>query len=80
MSEKIKIDPYGFREYDARWVYEKDINKLRNELREQHLTQFESGDINMNSALVYSNIFSSFEKVGDHIINVSEAVAGENIQ
>jgi phosphomannomutase/phosphoglucomutase len=27
MSEKIKIDPYGFREYDARWLYEKDINK-----------------------------------------------------
>tara|TARA_B100001093_G_scaffold214842_1_gene206128 strand:+ start:37 stop:1488 length:1452 start_codon:yes stop_codon:yes gene_type:complete len=26
MSKKIKIDPYGFREYDARWLYEKDIN------------------------------------------------------
>ncbi|MDC0945087.1 phosphomannomutase/phosphoglucomutase [Candidatus Pelagibacter sp.] len=28
MFENLKIDPYGFREYDARWVYEKDINKL----------------------------------------------------
>ena len=28
MSEKLKIDPYGFREYDARWLYEKDINLL----------------------------------------------------
>ena len=28
MSENLKIDPYGFREYDARWLYEKDINKL----------------------------------------------------
>ena len=26
MNQKIKIDPYGFREYDARWLYEKDIN------------------------------------------------------
>ena len=26
MSEKIKIDPHGFREYDARWLYKKDIN------------------------------------------------------
>ena len=26
MLEKLKIDPYGFREYDARWLYEKDIN------------------------------------------------------
>ena len=28
MSENLKIDPYGFREYDARWLYEKDINSL----------------------------------------------------
>tara|TARA_Y100000996_G_scaffold371952_1_gene320613 strand:- start:29 stop:181 length:153 start_codon:yes stop_codon:yes gene_type:complete len=27
MTVKIKIDPYGFREYDARWLYEKDINQ-----------------------------------------------------
>ena len=26
MSENLKIDPFGFREYDARWLYEKDIN------------------------------------------------------
>jgi len=26
MNQSIKIDPYGFREYDARWVFEKDIN------------------------------------------------------
>ena len=28
MSQNLKIDPYGFREYDARWLYEKDINDL----------------------------------------------------
>ena len=27
MSQNINIDPYGFREYDARWLYEKDINR-----------------------------------------------------
>jgi len=26
VSENLKIDPYGFREYDARWLYGKDIN------------------------------------------------------
>ncbi len=26
MSKDLKINPYGFREYDARWLYEKDIN------------------------------------------------------
>ena len=28
MSNEIKIDPFGFREYDARWLYGKDINLL----------------------------------------------------
>jgi len=27
-SDKVHINPLGFREYDARWVYEKDINQL----------------------------------------------------
>ena len=27
MNQNINIDPYGFREYDARWLYEKDINE-----------------------------------------------------
>ena len=26
MSKSIKIDPFGFREYDARWLYPKNIN------------------------------------------------------
>jgi phosphomannomutase/phosphoglucomutase len=27
MTKEIKINPYGFREYDARWLYQKDINQ-----------------------------------------------------
>ena len=27
MNDSVKIDPLGFREYDARWLYPKDINK-----------------------------------------------------
>ena len=27
MSSSIKIDPFGFREYDARWLYPKNINE-----------------------------------------------------
>ena len=26
MSKKVLIDSFGFREYDARWIYKKDIN------------------------------------------------------
>jgi phosphomannomutase/phosphoglucomutase len=27
MNKNLKIDPYGFREYDARWLYKKGINQ-----------------------------------------------------
>ena len=27
MKQDIKIDPFGFREYDARWLYEQSINQ-----------------------------------------------------
>ena len=27
MNDKVLIDKFGFREYDARWIYKKDINK-----------------------------------------------------
>ena len=26
MKETLKIDPFGFREYDARWLYPENIN------------------------------------------------------
>jgi len=56
---------------------EREINQLRNQLRKRHLKMIEKGDTPLQGSIMYSNIFSSLEKVGDHIINVSEAVAGE---
>ena len=52
------------------------INKLRNDIRKKHFKSMEKGDYNAQSGLIYSNIFSSVERVGDHIINVSEAASG----
>lgn len=69
---------YGTISLDKAIAKEKEINHLRDELREEHLTLIGSGN-NMENALIYSNIFSSLEKVGDHIINVSEHVADKNI-
>jgi len=56
---------------------EKEIDSYRNELRNEHLSNLGKDDYNVKSAMVYNNIFHSLEKVGDHIINVSEAVTGE---
>jgi phosphate:Na+ symporter len=56
---------------------EKEINKLRNQIRKQHLEDIGSGKYDTVTATFYSNIFHSLEKVGDHIINVTEGLTGE---
>ncbi|MBL7963054.1 MAG: Na/Pi cotransporter family protein [Flavobacteriales bacterium] len=53
------------------------INQKRDLLRRTHLKSIEAGDYNIRSGLIYNDLFSSCEKVGDHLINVSEALAGE---
>jgi phosphate:Na+ symporter len=53
------------------------INQKRDHLRRAHLRSIEAGDYNVKSGLIYNDLFASIEKVGDHLINVSEAMAGE---
>lgn len=64
----ISIDPA----IDA----ERAINSKRDEMRKEHLENMSDETFNMESGMIFNNLFSSCEKVGDHIINVSEAVCG----
>lgn len=59
---------------------ETEINDLRNKIRKSHLKSIEKGEYNSKTGLIFSNLFSSMERVGDHIINVSEAASGINLQ
>jgi phosphate:Na+ symporter len=68
---------YGSISIEDAVAKEREINQLRDQLRSEHLTLIGSGE-NTDNALIYSNLFSSLEKVGDHIINVSEHVADKN--
>ena len=56
---------------------EQEINQLKKQLREEHLEQLGQEDYNVRSAMIYNNVFSALEKVGDHIINVTESITGE---
>ncbi len=58
-------------------LLEEQINEKRNELRNIHLQGLQNEDYNMRSGLIYNDLFSSYERIGDHIINVSEALAGK---
>lgn len=56
---------------------EKAINKKRDEMREAHLSNMGSIDFSMEKGMIYNDLFASCEKIGDHIINVSEAITGK---
>lgn len=55
---------------------EDEINKYRNKLRTEHLLNMEAGVYSHNTGIVYSELFSLCERIGDHIINVSEGASG----
>ena len=56
---------------------EKSLNKLRKEIRKEHFLNVEKGEYKFDNAVIYSDMFNSLEKIGDHAVNVSEAIAGE---
>ncbi|MAE14166.1 MAG: Na/Pi cotransporter [Crocinitomicaceae bacterium] len=68
---------YGHISIENSKKIEREINQLRNELRKSYLENAEKGEYKFQPGIMYNNLFSSCEKVGDHIINVTEAVAGE---
>tara|TARA_B110000285_G_C15124641_1_gene619384 strand:- start:2527 stop:3042 length:516 start_codon:yes stop_codon:yes gene_type:complete len=76
MNENL-TSQYGTISMDQAITKEKEINALRDKLRRKHLRNIDTKEFQMAGSLAYINIIASFEKVGDHIINVSEAVAGE---
>jgi phosphate:Na+ symporter len=76
MNDNLNSE-YGAITMDKAVAKEREINQLRDALREEHLSKIGSGE-NMDNAMMFSNIFSSLEKIGDHIINVSEHVADKN--
>jgi len=62
---------------DKAVLAESKINDMRDELRKDYLESLSQPDYNYKSGMIYSDLFASLEKVGDHIINVSEAVVGK---
>ena len=56
---------------------EYDINNLRDRFKRENLTRIGAKGYNVQSGMIYNNIYSSLEKVGDHIINITEAIVGE---
>lgn len=55
---------------------EDEINFMREEMRDDYLTRLRSGVCTIDPGLVFVDMLTNFEKVGDYCYNVAQAVAG----
>ncbi|MFH1999312.1 MAG: Na/Pi cotransporter family protein [Planctomycetota bacterium] len=56
-------------------VLENGINRLRTELRADNLVKMQDGSRRIIAGIIYVDLLTSFEKMGDHIFNIAEDFA-----
>lgn len=56
---------------------EEQIDKMERKLRKQHILRLSSGQCSAQAGIVFVDIISNLERIGDHAVNIAEAVTGE---
>lgn len=57
---------------------EEAIDKMERKLRKQHIIRLNEGLCSPQAGIVYVDIISNLERIGDHAVNIAEAVLGED--
>ena len=70
------LHDYDHADLDAAYAAEKAINLYRDELRAKHLDALKQGTYDYSIGNAYSGLYALYEKLGDYVINVSEAIVG----
>ena len=76
MIENLKQD--NLRDISNAENCEYNINECRNHLREEHIVNIESNSYNYLTGVYFMDVLSELEKIGDFLINVSQAVVGKH--
>lgn len=77
MLENLEV---GYSDINLGPAYEAEekINQYRNKLRDEHIKNVEGNKYKYQAGVIYSDLFSELENLGDRIINVSEDIAEIN--
>ncbi|RSK31034.1 Na/Pi cotransporter family protein [Bhargavaea beijingensis] len=65
----------------AREVAEKEdlIDKMERKFRKKHIQRLNDGQCSAQAGIVFVDIVSNLERIGDHAVNIAEAILGRNI-
>ena len=59
---------------------ENEINVTRDKMKEAHYKRLEQGIYTSQAGVVFLDYITRLEKIGDHIFNVQEALAGKKLK
>ena len=68
------LHDYDHVDLDAAYAAEHAINTYRDQLRAQHLDALKHGTYDYSIGNAYSSFYALYEKLGDYVINISEAI------
>ena len=74
VMDKNLNSQYSHIDLDAAYHAEQEINHYRDILRSRHLDALKLGIYDFAVGNAYSSLYALYEKMGDYIINVSEAI------
>ena len=57
---------------------ENQIDAMERSLRKKHILRINEGECTGQAGIVYVDIVSNLERIGDHAVNIAEAVLGEH--
>ena len=57
---------------------EDQIDSMERSLRKKHILRLNEGACTGSAGIVFVDIISNLERIGDHAVNIAEAVLGEN--
>ena len=78
MLANLNVPAQTLRDISNADAAERAINLCRDELRERHITNLENAEYNYQTGVYYIDIVYELEKMGDYLINVSQAIVKEN--
>jgi phosphate:Na+ symporter len=78
MMENLQVPYASLKDITNAQDAEYNINEYRNSLREEHIVNIENSSYNYQTGVFYMDIVAELEKMGDFIINISEAQIEEN--
>ena len=73
MIENLDEDYHNVK-VDSAIEMEYKINRFRNKLKKEHIKRLKEKEYKYDAGIIYNDIISHCERMGDHIVNVTESI------